>query len=136
MGKNSKVEYQGQNASNYQNPEFDALFVRMSNMENGPERQQIIDQMIAIARRDSPWLWGLHPVAYSLHHQWYSNAKPNLMANNTLKYKRIDVLERQQLRNEWNQAYWQPVAIFILLIVLLVLINFFSWWQKQRSKGL
>ena len=34
------------NAANYANPEYDRLFERMKNMENGPERQAIIDQML------------------------------------------------------------------------------------------
>jgi ABC-type transport system substrate-binding protein len=38
-GPNSKVKGDGENAANYANPQFDALFERMRNMDNGPERQ-------------------------------------------------------------------------------------------------
>ncbi len=38
-GPNSKAEHGGENAANYQNPEFDRLFERMKDMDNGPERQ-------------------------------------------------------------------------------------------------
>ncbi len=58
-GPNGKVEHGGENAANYQNPEFDALFEQMKNMDNGPERQAIIDQMMEILRRDAPWALGL-----------------------------------------------------------------------------
>ncbi|NIR95460.1 MAG: peptide ABC transporter substrate-binding protein, partial [Gammaproteobacteria bacterium] len=89
-GPNSRVEKNGENAAGYNNEEFDRLFNQMKSMSNGPERQQVLDRMVAIVRHEAPWLWGYHPVAYSLHHDWYSNAKPNLMANNSLKYKRIE----------------------------------------------
>ena len=39
----------GSNSSNYTSPEFDALFERMKNMPNSPERQALIDRMVDIA---------------------------------------------------------------------------------------
>ena len=48
-GPQSKVKHQGENAANYANPEFDRLFERMKDMDNGPERQAIIDRMVEIA---------------------------------------------------------------------------------------
>ena len=62
-GPNGKVEAQGENAVNYANARFDTLFVAMRSMEDGPERQALIDEMVAILRHDSPWLWGFHPTA-------------------------------------------------------------------------
>ena len=84
-------------------------------MPNGPERQAVIDEMIEIARRDAPWIWGFHPKAYSLFHSWYGNAKPNLMARNTLKYKSIDVAKRNELRGQWNDPIVWPVIAVIRL---------------------
>ena len=76
----------------YCNPEYDKLFERMKNIENGPERQAIIDRMVAIAREDAPWVWGFHPKDYGLAHAWVQNVKPNQMARNGLKFQRIDTL--------------------------------------------
>ncbi len=135
-GPNAKVLRQGENASNYQNPEYDELFVQMSSMENGPQRQAVIDAMLDMVRRDAPWLWGMHPVAYSLHHVWYSNARPNLMANNTLKYKRIDPVERSRLRREWNRAHWEPVALVLALFVFAIVFSANAWWRRQQRPGL
>jgi ABC-type transport system substrate-binding protein len=86
-GPNGKTEHQGENAGNYNNPVFNQLFEQMKNMEDGPVRLGIIRQIIDILREDAPWLWGLHPKSFALYHDWYFNSKPNLMANNTLKYK-------------------------------------------------
>jgi ABC-type transport system substrate-binding protein len=115
-GPQSKVKTQGENASNYANPEFDALFERVKNIPNSPERQRLIDRMVEIARRDAPWLWGYHPKTYGLSHAWMLNGKPNNMARNNLKYLRVDVAKREAMRREWNRPVVWP---FVLLIVLL-----------------
>ena len=82
------MKFGGENASNYANADFDRQFERMREMESGPERQAIVDQMVETLRRDAPWVWGLHPKDYSLAHQWVYNRKSNKMANNGLKYQR------------------------------------------------
>ena len=135
-GPNGKVEHKGENASNYSNPEFDALFEKMKNMDNSPERQAVIDEMVAILREDAPWLWGWHPVAFSLHHGWYTNAKPNLMANNTLKYKRIDPILRSEKRKAWNQPVLWPLKWLALLFVLSLIPAVVIWWRKERATAL
>lgn len=134
-GPNSKVDGGGENASNYANPEFDALFERMKNMDNGPERQAVIDEMVKIARRDAPWLWGLFPKAFSLHHAWLENLKPNLMANNTLKYRRVDAQRREQLRDQWNQPVIWPLwlAGSLLLVGTLPAIRIYRRREDGRA---
>lgn len=120
-GPHAKVDSGGENAANYQNAEFDALFDRMKNMPNSGERQEIIDRMIEILRRDAPWVWGFYPVDFVLHHRWYANAKPNLMANNTLKYKRIDGPLRAELQRQWNEpVVWPVVAVGIVFVLSLI----------------
>ncbi len=134
-GPNAKVDGGGENASNYANPEFDALFARMKNMDNGPERLAIIDRMLEILRRDAPWLWGYHPKAFSLHHAWYHNVKPNLMANNTLKYKRIDPQLRAQRRQAWNQPVLWPVASLGTVLLISLIPAFIMFRRRERSSG-
>jgi ABC-type transport system substrate-binding protein len=119
-GKNAKFQKNGENAANYSNPEYDRLFDRMKSMPNGPARQAIIDRMIDILRRDAPWAFGFHPKQFVLYHDWYFNAKPNLMANNLLKYRRIDPQLREQKRHEWNQPVVWPLGLIGLLLVLMV----------------
>lgn len=132
-GPNAKVDHHGENASNYKNKKFDSLFNQMKSMDNSPERQKIINQMVDIVRKDAPWLWGYHPVGFSLTHAWYKNAKPNLMANNTLKYKRIDPVLRNQKRLEWNQPVWWPIALGIVLFVLILLPAIVSYRRKETK---
>lgn len=131
-GPNAKFATNGENASNYDNGEFNRLFEQMRNMHNSPERQLIIDDMLEILRRDSPWLWGYYPIAFSLHHDWYKNTKPNLMANNTLKYKRIDPARREAKRQQWNRPLWLPVLL-VLSFLCLVFIPAFRYHRRREQ---
>ncbi len=132
-GPNAKINHNGENAANYKNAEFDELFNQMKSMSNGPERQAVIDKMVEVVRKDAPWLWGFHPVGFSLHHQWYKNAKPNLMANNTLKYKRIEPRLRTESRSLWNQPIWWPIALLIFLALILLLPAIISYRRKETE---
>jgi ABC-type transport system substrate-binding protein len=135
-GQNEKFGINGENSSNYKNEQFDQLFDQMKNISNGEERLLIIDRMVDIARRDSPWLWGYHPVAFSLHHDWYKNAKPNLMANNTLKYKRIDSVKRKSQREQWNSPVWWPVVLILVLLCLSIIPAIRYHQRRERSAAL
>ena len=135
-GPNAKAVTGGENASNYQNPEYDRLFERMSVMDNGPERQRIIDRMQTILREDAPWLWGFHPKAVSLHHGWYQNIRPNLMANNTTKYLRIDGQQRETYRRQWNDPVWWPLAVLGGLLAALVLPAVLLYRRMERATAL
>ncbi|MDH4318952.1 MAG: ABC transporter substrate-binding protein, partial [Desulfobulbaceae bacterium] len=134
-GPNAKMGKNGENAANYANKEFDHLFEQMKNMSNSPERQAIIDQMVEIARHDGPWLWGIHPKIFSLYHSWYHNAKPNLMANNTLKYKRIDPELRARLRKQWNRPVITPIVLLLVVLVVGMIPALLSYRRKNYSKG-
>jgi ABC-type oligopeptide transport system substrate-binding subunit len=132
-GAQAKVGKGGENAANYSNPEFDRLFEQMKNMDNTPARQKIIDQMLEILHQDGPWLWGYHPKNYVLQHAWLHNVKPNVMANNKLKYWRVDDAQRKQLRREWNHPVLWP-----LWLGAAVLLGFGVWmWRvlKRREQA-
>jgi len=129
-GAQAKVSKGGENAANYSNPEYDQSFEQMKNMENGTQRQAIIDQMLEILRHDSPWLWGYHPKNYVLQHGWLYNVKPNVMANNKLKYWRVDARQRDALRRDWNQPSRWP-----LWLGAAVLLLFGVWmWRALRQR--
>jgi oligopeptide transport system substrate-binding protein len=135
-GPNGKVEHQGENASNYANSEFDRLFNEMRFMDDGPERQAVIDRMVEVARIDAPWVWGFNPKAFSLHHQWMHNAEPNQMANNTLKYRRIDPELRRELRDAWNPPILWPLWAIGGLLLLVILPALRLVWRRERSTAL
>lgn len=120
-GPNSKVQHGGENASNYSNPVVDRLFEQMRNMDNSEQRYRIIQQMQELVRRDAPWVFGFHPKNFSLFHGWYKNLKPNLMANNTLKYQRIDAAARAEKRQQWNKpVFWPLVLVGVIFVLMLI----------------
>jgi oligopeptide transport system substrate-binding protein len=132
-GPNAKAVSGGENAANYVNPEFDRLFVKMKDMENGPARQQVIDDMLEIVRRDAPWIFAYHPKSFGLRHAWVHNVKPNLMANNTLKYRRIDPATRALKRSEWNRPVLWPIGLGIAAIVVVITPAVVAWRRRERK---
>ena len=135
-GPNAKVQKHGENASNYQNDEFDRLFNRMKSMSNNRERQAIINRMVDIVRKDAPWVWGYYPVAYSLYHSWYYNAKPNLMSNNVLKYKRIDPEMRYEYREKWNKPVIWPILFIVAILIISIIPAWRSYIKRERSSAI
>ncbi|MBI5329568.1 MAG: ABC transporter substrate-binding protein [Betaproteobacteria bacterium] len=119
-GPNKKAGAGGENAANYQNPEFDRLFERMKDLDNTPERQALIDAMVKLARTDSPWIYAFHPKSFGLRHGWVKNVKPNLMAHNILKYRRVDAKARTAYQTEWNRPVWWPVLVTLALLAAAV----------------
>ena len=134
-GPNAKAIHNGENSANYQNTEFDKLFEQMRVMPDDAKRQKIIDEMVSIVRHDAPWVWGFHPKELTLFHAWNKNIKPNLMANNTLKYHRIDPLLRDQLRAKWNKPTIWPLTLLLLFIFLAMLPAVIIYRRKKYQQA-
>lgn len=132
-GPNSKVRQGGENAGNYANPEFDKLFEEMRNIDNGPERLEIIARMQDIIRRDSPWLFGYYPKDFALFHAWYKNLKPARMIVNRLKYSRIDPVLREQKRQQWNQAEFWPLWLIAAALGAAVYPAMRAYMRRRRE---
>lgn len=132
---NGKVKHGGENVSNYANPEFDRLFRTMENMENTAPRLSVIKEALSIVRKDSPWVWGFHPVAFGLHHQWVKNTKSNAMANNTMKYIKIDAPLRARFRKEWNSPRLLPILIVLAIAALAALPAVISIWRRVKGSA-
>ena len=120
-GPNGKQRFGGENAANYDNPEFNRIFKQMETIENTPARRDLIRQLLAIVRCDAPWVWGYHPQELSLYHQWVFNAKPHAIAQNIFKYVRIDPELRESRRTQWNRPQlWPVAACFIFMCALFM----------------
>jgi len=135
-GPNATAKNDGENKANYSNPEYDRLFERMSNMDNGPERQAVIDRMVAIIRADAPWMWGLHPKDYALVHEWVKNSKPNQMARNNLKYQRIETDLRARKRLEWNRPVVWPFGLLLLGAAFAIWLGVRAWRRAEGAAAL
>lgn len=132
-GSETRVKHGGENSANYMNPEFDRLFERMKNMENGPERQQIIRQMVRLVQQDAPWVFGFHPKTYTLRHRWLYNRKPMDVGNNTLKYQRVDGADRAALQREWNRPVHWPLALLAVALAGLLVPAVRAHRRRERQ---
>ena len=131
-GNEGKVAKGGENASNYANPEFDRLFAKMKNMNNTPERLQIVREMNRILHHDAPWDFGLHPKSYTLSHRWLKNRKPSDVGNNILKYQRIDAVDRAIARREWNRPVRWPLVLGLALVALAIVPALVGFRRRER----
>ncbi len=108
-GPNAKAVNGGENASNYRNPEFDRLFEKMRYLDDGPEKEALIHEMVALVQADAPWMFGYFPKSGGAYQAWVGNAKPTQMVRNTLQYYRIDPQLRAAKIQEWNAPGWWPL---------------------------
>jgi ABC-type oligopeptide transport system substrate-binding subunit len=132
-GPNGKAEHAGPNSSNYNSPEFNELFSQMESMPNSPLRLDIIDKATAVLQHDAPWIWGIHPVDFSLYHSWVTNTTPHLVANNTMKYRRVHTEAREERRLAWNRPRYGPVAAGFAVIAIASLPA--VWTIRRRNRG-
>ncbi|PVZ65489.1 ABC transporter substrate-binding protein [Pelagibaculum spongiae] len=124
----------GVNASNYKNEKYDRLFEQMRTMENTPERQQVIDEMLNILRHDTPWASAFHSHSYVLNNQWVKNAKPHGISKATLKYLNVDVDLRKQKQSQWNQPIVWPLVMVFLILAALIIPGYLSFKRRQTRK--
>ncbi|MDR2450184.1 MAG: ABC transporter substrate-binding protein [Candidatus Accumulibacter sp.] len=134
-GSEARLASGGENTSNYVNAEYDRLFAKMKDMDDTPQRAAIIRRMQRIVQEDAPWIFGFHPKAYTLAHAWLYNRKPHDVANNTLKYQRIDVADRARRRHEWNAPVLWPLAAIGLALAAIAVPAVTAYRRRERRTG-
>ncbi len=131
-GPNGKVRFGGENAANYSNRRANKLFEEIRSLPNGPLRQTKINEFLGIVRKDSPWIFGFHPIDFTLSHAWNYPSKPHAIANNTLKYERINVEQRAKLRRSWNEPIIWPLLVLLGFIVLLLVPLVLTYLRREK----
>ncbi|MBW6495256.1 MAG: ABC transporter substrate-binding protein, partial [Burkholderiaceae bacterium] len=134
-GPNAKVRTKGngENSSNYQSAEYDRLYDRMKFLEDGPEKQHLIDQMIVILQRDAAWSFGYFPTSAAAYHQWVRNGKPTQIIRNHIAYLRVDPQLRTKLIAQWNKPVWWPMPLLLLALFAAVVPAWFVWRRRERE---
>ena len=128
-GPNSKaLGTGGENASNYRNARYDALFEKMRTMAAGDEKQALIDEMIWLVQEDAPWSFGYSPKEAAALHRWVKNAKPTQTVRDHVQYLRVDAAERTERIRRWNQPVLWPVVPVAALLALFV------WGMRQLCR--
>lgn len=134
-GPNSKVLHDGENAANYDNPEYNRLFEEMKNMGNSPERLARIREMNHLLQRDAPWVFVYHPVTFGLSHQWLKNSKPSSLGGGNFKYLRIDAGQRTESRQAWNKPIVWPLWLCLGLLILGTIPAAITIWKRERGRS-
>ncbi|MBL8361049.1 MAG: ABC transporter substrate-binding protein [Rubrivivax sp.] len=119
-GPAGKTKYDGENTSNYASAEYDRLFVRMKTLDDGPEKQKLIDDMITLARTDAPWTMGFFPYTSAATQRWVHNTKPAVLVRDTGRYMRLDLADRTASLAAWNRPVWWPLVLLVAGVATLV----------------
>lgn len=130
-GPNAKSGADGENAANYENPEYDRLYRRLRLVDDGPEKQQLIDAMVRIVQEDAPWAFGFFPWSSGAYQPWLHNGKPSTLIRDMARYYRIDVSLRAHLQAQWNRPIRWPL---LLLAAVLLGVAIAAWRQHRRAE--
>ena len=134
-GPNAKSVSDGENVTNYQNPEFDKLFVQMKTLDDGPAKQALIDQMIKILEADAPETFGYFPYSSAAVQHWVYNSKPAILIRDHGRYLRIDVDERRRAQAEWNKPIWWPMIVLTLVFACLLWLAVHAFRRRERMNA-
>jgi ABC-type transport system substrate-binding protein len=127
-----KTKYDGENTANYSNPAFDRLFDQMKLVDDGPEKQKLIDAMVSIVREDAPWTMGFFPYSSAAAQHWVHNYKPAILVRDHGRYLRLDVAERVARQRDWNRPVWWP--LLLLLAAAAVLLGLARRQLRRRER--
>jgi ABC-type transport system substrate-binding protein len=123
----------GPNTANFADPAYDALFVRVRALDNGPERAALIADMRSILERERPWIEIFHPEDYTLSHGWVQHAKPSALTLPTEKYLDVDPAGRAQLRRAWNRPVRWPAYLLLAGAAAFIAPAIRRRWRDERS---
>ncbi|MBC7993074.1 MAG: ABC transporter substrate-binding protein [Rhizobacter sp.] len=120
-GPNGKTRADGENTANYENPAYDKLFTKMKLLDDGPQKQAVIDEMVKITQDDAPWSFGYFPYSSAAAQGWVYNSKPAVLIRDHGRYLRIDSEQRAKNLREWNQPLWWPVILAVIAVLAALL---------------
>jgi ABC-type transport system substrate-binding protein len=125
-GPLARSKSEGDNFANYENPEYDKLYRQLQSLDDGPQKQAVVDKMVTMLQQDSPWCFGYFPWGGMAFQQWVHNGKPSIMIRDMAQYYRLDPELRARKQAEWNRPVRWPLAL--VAIALLV-----ALWAARRS---
>jgi elongation factor P hydroxylase len=112
------------------------LFKQLKFLDDGPEKQKLIDQMVKIVQEDAPWSFGYYPFAAGSFSPWVYNGKASIMIRDMAKYYRIDAQQRAKAQQEWNKPTVWPVVLILALLALLAWPATILWRRRQTATGI
>jgi ABC-type transport system substrate-binding protein len=126
----------GENTSNFDDREYDRLFLAVRDLPNGEERLDDIRKLRVILEQERPWIELFHQESYALVQGWMRNVKPLGMSFSTFKYQDIDAAERRAKRAEWNKPVLWPLAAMAVLAIAILLPAIATVRRRRRATGI
>ncbi len=121
-GPNGKTRFDGENTSNYANPEYDRLFQQLKMLDDGPQKQAVLDRMVEIVQQDAPWTFGFFPYASAAVQSWVHNAKTAILVRDSVATCAWMWRERVRRQRQWNDPVWWPMVLIGAALAALLVI--------------
>jgi ABC-type transport system substrate-binding protein len=134
-GPQARVKTKGENDSNWENAEYDALYRQMKDLPDGPRRQTVIDRMVQITRQEAIWMFGIFPGNTGAYQQWLHNGVPTIIVLDRLQYLRVDPALRMARISQWNRPHAWPLAWLAVALALLAWPAWRIWQRRERRDG-
>jgi len=122
----------GPNTANFQNAEYDQLFLAMRDRQDDDERRALIERMRSVLETERPWIELFHIESYVLAHGWLANVKPLGMSFSTAKYQDVDVALRTARRAEWNRPVLWPLWVLLGVGVIVVIPGIVTFFRERQ----
>jgi len=97
----SKNESPGPNHTNFNNPDYDALYEKSIVLGRGPERDALYLKMAKIVQEECPVIFNCVRINFRLNYDWVSNVIPNEYRHGNRAYHKLDIEKR---RRDFNKA--------------------------------
>ncbi len=134
-GPNGKTKFDGENTSNYDNPDYDRMYSKLKLLDDGPQKQMLIDQMVKAVQQDAPWTFGFFPYSSAAVQSWVHNSKSAILVRDQGRYLRLDVAERVKRQKEWNDQVWWPMLLLCAALAAVVVVALRSFRRRERMNA-
>jgi ABC-type transport system substrate-binding protein len=134
-GPQARVKTKGENDSNWESPEYDALYRRMKDLPDGPQRQAVIDQMVQLTQKEAIWSFGIFPGNVGAYQPWLHNALPTSVILDKLQYMKVEPGVRLARIAQWNRPRPWPLAWLAACLALLAVPAWRIWQRRERRDG-
>lgn len=131
-GPMGRTDSGGPNNANFNDPQYNELFVRMRVRDDDTERAALIAAMRTILERERPWIEVFHPEDYALSQTWVRHAKPSPMSLPIEKYLDVDPAVRYRLRAAWNRPIRWPALALLLIAAAVAAPGMRRAWRSRR----
>lgn len=122
----------GYSRSNFSNKQYDALYLEIKALPDGPERLAKLEKLKAMLEYERPIVELWHRQIYSLYHGWLSNLKSSTLSVSNMKYVDIDLDQRNAKRAEWNKPILWPLFAGLLLFVGLLIPAILTYLKERQ----